>query len=272
MRQVPAIEHIIPEYPLDVRSRYGYTHPVHPELAALLEAQRDAYADRLRGFREHIPALARIPARETEAGEPWWVNVWFSGLDAVALYCLLVERNPRVFLEVGSGCSTRFARRAIRDHKLRTHIVSVDPHPRHDVAMVSDEVIRMPFEAVPPARLPTIGDEDIFFFDGSHYIFSNTDTVIATLESLPRSGSGTLLHYHDIFLPWDYPPEWRERHYAEQFVLAAYLLGDSLVDVVLPGMVCTRDAELHGILEPLWATLRSYDAPTNGQSLWLTRR
>jgi hypothetical protein len=29
------------------------------------------------------------------------------------------------------------------------------------------------------------------------------------------------VHLHDIFLPWDYPEEWRGRYYSEQYLLAA---------------------------------------------------
>jgi hypothetical protein len=267
-----AIEPIIPEYPLDVRSRYGYDRPPISEIADLFERSRDEYIRRLTSFGEHIPLLARIPDHPTGPTEPCWVNIWFTGLDAVALYATLVERNPRIFLEVGSGHSTRFARQAIRDHGLRTHIVSIDPAPRWDVSAVSDEVITAPFQDVDPKRLPTLGENDVFFFDGTHYVFSNTDTTAALLETLPNVKSGALLHFHDIFLPWDYPPEWRDRYYNEQFVIAAYLLAGGLIDVLLPSYYCVRDPELHSILEPLWRVLIRQGAATNGSSLWLVRR
>ena len=30
---------------------------------------------------------------------------------------------------------------------------------------------------------------------------------------------------HDIFLPCDYPKEWNNRYYSEQYLIGAYLLG-----------------------------------------------
>jgi hypothetical protein len=268
----PRIQPIAPEYPLDVRSRYGYTRPPHQAVNELLASRRDDYARRLADFDQHIRLLERIPAHPTSPGEPYWVNEWFNGLDAVALYAMLAERNPRIYLEVGSGCSTLFARRAIRDHHLRTAIIAIDPAPRADVSAVCDDLIPMPFQDVEPDRLPSLGGQDVFFFDGSHYVFSNTDTTVALLETAPAAGTGTLLHFHDIYLPWDYPPEWRERHYGEQFVIAAHLLGATLFDVLLPNHFCSRDPELSGLLEPLWQSLRAMGAPISGSSLWLTRR
>ena len=53
------------------------------------------------------------------------------------------------------------------------------------------------------------------------------------------------MQFHDIMLPDDYPPEWADRFYSEQYVLAAYLLaeGDRL-DVELPVHYVSRDPEL----------------------------
>ena len=51
-------------------------------------------------------------------------------------------RRPRRFIEIGSGNSTKFARRAIRDHWLNTSIVSIDPFPRSEIDAICDEVVR----------------------------------------------------------------------------------------------------------------------------------
>lgn len=260
------------DYPLDVRPRYGYSRPPLQSVQQRFAVHRDAYAAQLARFAEHIPRLQRIAPHHPPAGEPFWVNVWFAGLDAVALYSILAERNPRIYLEVGAGFSTLFAHRAIRDHQLRTAVISIDPAPRMDISRACDDLISVPFEQLDLDSLPALGAGDIFFFDGTHYVFSNTDTTVALLEVLPRVGAGALLHFHDVYLPWDYPPEWSGHHYAEQFVLAAYLLGGELVDVLLPNHFCGRDLELVAPLEPLWRSLRAMGAPVHGTSLWLTRR
>ena len=63
----------------------------------------------------------------------------------------------------------------------------------------------------------------------------NSDVTVFFLEIVPRLRSGVLLHVHDIFLRWDYPPDCNDRYYSEQYVLAAALLaGKPLLEVVLP--------------------------------------
>lgn len=54
-----------------------------------------------------------------------WLNGSFPGLDAASLYGILAANNPEFYVEVGAGNSTKFARQAITDHRLRTRIVAI---------------------------------------------------------------------------------------------------------------------------------------------------
>src|SRR5205823_13278841 len=98
------------------------------------------------------PDLVCIPEAGARRGEPFWGQSWFTGVDAAALYSFIRARRPARYHEVGSGNSTLFAARAIRDGGLPTHIVSVDPHPRADIDHVCDEVIRAPLQCLDPDR------------------------------------------------------------------------------------------------------------------------
>src|SRR5579863_7554106 len=123
------------DYPVHPRPRYGYGQPLHAELAGILGSRRACYRELLESFLPYYEDLWRIqPA-------PVWINGFLPGLDAASLYCLIRIHQPRVYLEIGSGHSTRFARRAIQDGQLATRIISVDPHPRVDIRTVADQVI-----------------------------------------------------------------------------------------------------------------------------------
>ena len=99
---------------------------------------------RLQPFRDNF---RRIAVKAPDDGSvPFWDNGWFPPLDAICLYGLVASpTNPRLYLEVGSGNSTKFVRRAIEDHKLRTKIISIDPQPRAVVDQLCDEVVRHSF-------------------------------------------------------------------------------------------------------------------------------
>jgi hypothetical protein len=260
------------DYPYEPRPRHGWGRPPHPELDAVLRERREHMRARLQGFRRYLPQLERIALQESAPGEPYWAQRWFTGLDATALYCTLAERDPALYIEVGSGSSTRFARRAVRDWKLRTSIVSIDPAPRLEVDRLCDEVVRQRLEDVDLSRFGVLADNDIFFVDGSHRTLMNSDATVALLEILPRLNPGVLVHIHDILWPWDYPDVWSRREYSEQYAVAALLLArGTLVEVDLANHFITQDTELHAILDPLWQRLGAAGVETNGLSLWLRR-
>jgi hypothetical protein len=139
---------ILLDYPVKCSHRYGYGKPPHRQLFAILEAGRNEYAKRLSGFCSLRDWLSQIPVESSpKAIEPCWgPQRHFSSLDAVALYGMLFEFRPKRFVEVGSGYSTKFARRAIDDHSLRSCITSIDPAPRAEIDKLCDSIIRQPLE------------------------------------------------------------------------------------------------------------------------------
>jgi hypothetical protein len=214
---------ILLDYPLNLEERYGYGKPPHPMLAELLKK----YAENFRSTLRHCRSLQRdlnAISMSSSDGNPRWDNIWFSGLDAASLYSILVQNNPRLFLEIGSGHSTRFAKRAIRDHNLKTRILSLDPTPRVEIDSLCDDVIRMPLELATERITGQVEPGDILFFDGSHRVFQNSDVTVFFLDILPNLKPGVIVHIHDIFLPFDYPKVWRQRYYSEQYMLASWLL------------------------------------------------
>ena len=55
---------------------------------------------------------------------------------------------------------------------------------------------------------------------------------------------GVLVGIHDICLPFDYPPDWLDRYYSEQYLLAASLLGGHRgFRTILPSFYCTAVRE-----------------------------
>jgi hypothetical protein len=246
---------ILLEYPLKPTPRWGYGKPPHAKILAILEAGRAEYAKRLSTFCQLKDSLSRIPAEGTPDGlEPCWgPQINFSGLDGIALYGMLCEFRPKSLIEVGSGYSTKFARRAIRDHSLPTRITSIDPAPRAEIDKLCDSVIRRPLEEVDPDSFSELEAGDFLFIDGSHRTFSNSDVTVVFMDVLPNLRPGVVVHFHDIFWPYDYLPEWRDRHFSEQYMLGSYLLGDfaSRVEVLLPNGLVVHDRELAGICKPL---------------------
>src|SRR5262249_59465170 len=54
------------------------------------------------------------------------------------------------------------------------------------------------------------------FMDSSHILMRGSGVDLLLNRGLPRLPAGVLVHIHDIFLPFDYPPVWGWRAYNEQ--------------------------------------------------------
>jgi hypothetical protein len=263
------------DYPINPQPRYGYGKPPHPELYEIINRRRGTYEEVLRGFLRYKDAFVRINAVESapQSRAPAWVNGWLPGLDAVAIYGFLCLHNPSRYFEIGSGNSTKFARRAIADQGLRTKITSFDPYPRAEIDAICDRLIRQPLEEVDLHIFAELEAGDILFVDHSHRVFTNSDATVVFLEIFPRLKPGVLVEFHDILLPFDYPLAWKERYYSEQYVLAAYLLAEgNTFDILLPNVFVNNDQELRQVLFPLWQDPKMQDVETHGVSFWIQRK
>ncbi len=65
---------------------------------------------------------------------------------------------------------------------------------------------------------------------------------------MPRLAAGVWIQAHDIYLPFDCPPDWMDRDYTEQYLLA----GAKRLRIEMPNAFISKDAALSGILEPPW--------------------
>lgn len=232
-------------YPIHPKSRWGHKHPSHPQLQLVLEEGRIRYEDILQQLKVHGRSLREIRQDHdpNEPSAPYWDNPWFQSFDAACLVGFLLSRQPKRYLEIGSGQSTRFARHAIQVGRLKTTVTSIDPQPRAEIDALCDQVLRVPLEECELAVFDQLESGDFLFFDGSHRVFQNSDVVVFFLEVIPRLKPGVLVHIHDIFLPADYPPAWSSFLFSEQYLLGAMLLcGAPPFRTILPNyFVCTDD-------------------------------
>lgn len=251
--------------------RWGWGHPSHAGVEALLAADDEAFAAEVEGLAAHVDDLAAIPRDGITGAEPCWRNEWLVGLDTVSLYGFTRDRKPARYVEVGSGQSTKVVARARRDGDLALEIISIDPHPRAEVDELCDRVIRQALELADLAAVfGTLEPGDVVFFDGSHRMFPNSDCVAFFLDVLPELPPGVLVGIHDIYLPDDYPATFRGAWWSEQYTLAALLLGrPSWMRVVLPCFYVSTKPRLVAPLRPLWQTPALDGVLPHGTAFWI---
>jgi predicted O-methyltransferase YrrM len=172
-------------------------------------------------------------------------NAYFSRPDAEIAYLMCRVLRPSVIVEVGSGNSTRVMRQAIIDGGLGTELIAVDPSPRVDVEPVASRFIRSRLEAADVrAVVEKLDAGDVLFIDSSHELKPGNDVLKVMFEFLPLLRPGVIVHFHDIFIPYDYPHDLldRERNIAwsEQYALYGFIL-DGAYEILWPGHFAQRN-------------------------------
>ena len=209
---------------------------VYAHIEGLLAAHMADYSSLIEALGPLLAcdALAAVPDEPRGETEPHWNNGYFTAVDARVAYALAATRRPKRIVEVGSGNSTRFFRKAITDHGLDCRLTAIDPQPRAAIRGVADEVIAESVLDTGLDRFAALEADDILFVDGSHLALNGTDTTRIFLEVLPLIRPGVLVHIHDICLPFEYSALFTERMYAEQYLLACTLMDSAKWRPLLP--------------------------------------
>jgi predicted O-methyltransferase YrrM len=182
------------------------TQPPYPAIEMLFERHASAF----RGVLDLVDAQAEALERLRELLD----QAWFPSLDSAVAYAVMRERKPRRIIEVGSGHSTRVLARALAGVG---EILAIDPAPRADIAgLPGVRVVSSTLQAAPLDLFDGFKAGDALFIDSSHILMPGSDVDLLLNRVLPRLPSGALVHIHDIFLPFDYPPIWGWRAYNEQ--------------------------------------------------------
>ena len=156
---------------------------------------------------------------------PRWNQDWFPPRRRRRL-CDGAHGEAAAHRRGGLGHSTRFLARAVADGGLDTRITAIDPKPRASLAGLDIEWIATPVQRV--AAFPALGEGDILFIDSSHQLKPGSDVDFLLNAVLPLLPQGVRVHFHDIFLPDDYPEHWAWRRYNEQPAVAALIENDVL--------------------------------------------
>lgn len=168
----------------------------------------------------------RLP--RTKAGAPpdafYLENGMFGTVDTELLWAMVRHVKPKRILEIGSGWTTALISQALArnaDEGNEGEIVTVDPNP-------PGVAYNRPRVTLHARHLQEIGDlfstlesGDMILVDSSHRYVTDGE-IDLVLRALPGL-KGVYVHFHDIFLPNDYPEQWLDRGYTEQEALAEYI-------------------------------------------------
>jgi predicted O-methyltransferase YrrM len=201
-------------------------------------------------------------------------NPYFPGGDALLLQALLRLRPPQRVVEIGSGFSSALMLDTDQVYLgSRTRFDFVEPFPERLRELLRDgdagraHIHETPVQDTPLDLCTSLQAGDVLFVDSSHVVKFGSDLLHILNEILPRLLSGVLVHFHDVFWPFEYPKHWYAlgRAWNEAYALRHFLTFNSAFRIV-----CFADwLRLHEreFLAEHIPLLPHYDAG----SLWLAR-
>ncbi len=193
-----------------------------------------------------------VTGQKVDEVSPFWNNGYFGPMDAKFLYAMARNFQPKHVIEIGSGNSTKFLRKAITDGNLATQITSIDPNPRASISSIVDSVIAASLTDCPLSTFESVQAGDFLFLDASHLVLHGTDVPFFFLRVLPMMPKGVIVHVHDIYLPEEYPEACDYVFYSEQYVLAALLLGGGNWRTLIPAHWAFTKAMVAGDGASFW--------------------
>ncbi|WP_321342319.1 class I SAM-dependent methyltransferase [Breoghania sp.] len=224
------------------------------------------------------PFVAGIPFTDHAEESTYrynYINNMYSYGDATIYYGILCKFRPKRIIEIGSGHSSALALDTIDAIKSGTKTTFIEPYPinlhkliggsynEEDVRIIEDKI-----QNVSTTIFKRLEHNDILFIDSSHVAKTGSDLLYELFEILPILKPGVIVHFHDIFWPFEYPERWlikENRAWNEVYFVRAFLTYNKRFQILFFNDYFGR---CHG------DEVAKYDTPFGknpGGGLWLRR-
>lgn len=201
-------------------------------------------------------------------------NNWFLSHDAVTLYSFLRHFKPKRIIEVGSGfssCVMLDTNEKLLNSSIKLTFIEPNPERFFNLLKNKDKesinLITKNLQDVDIEIFEELQENDILFIDSSHVSKIGSDVNKIIFEILPKLNKGVIIHFHDIFYPFEYPQSWIFKHeyfWNENYIVRAFLEYNEKFEIVF----------FNSLISKLY-TEKLSNMPlceeNEGQSIWLRK-
>lgn len=162
-----------------------------------------------------------------------YVNNYYCHTDAIVLYSVIRHFKPKRIVEIGSGFSSAVmldTNEFFFNNEIQ--LTFIDPHLGRLNSIITEsdqqsvEIIETDVQLVSLDLFKKLNSGDILFIDSTHVSKTGSDVNYILFEILPILEKGVLIHFHDIFYPFEYPKEWvyKGLNWNEDYIVRAFLM------------------------------------------------
>jgi predicted O-methyltransferase YrrM len=185
---------------------------------------------------------ARVDADSSSALRYRKAGAYYRYADSVLLYAMMRHVRPQRIIEVGSGHSSAImldTNEQFLDGAVRFTFIDPNPDRLHAILRPTDTAVhallQQRVQSVALDTFAALQANDVLFIDSSHVSKVGSDLNYLLFEVLPVLKPGVLIHFHDIFHPFEMPREWVTRnrwYWNENYLLHAFLMHNTAYEIV----------------------------------------
>ncbi|MCH8568205.1 MAG: class I SAM-dependent methyltransferase [Balneolales bacterium] len=195
--------------------------------------------EKLLHHKNHVNNLIKARRKEPVSRLYKPDSAWLGFGDATILAGMMLSRKPRKIVEAGGGFTTALMLDAIEiDEKMRaeTELLCVEPNPQrlenllnsNSNSTVTDDRFKITGKKLQDEPIDTflaLDAGDLLFIDSSHVLKAGSDLEFLLGDVLPILKPGVIVHFHDVFWPFQYPRKWirNGRYWNEAFAIRSFL-------------------------------------------------
>ena len=186
----------------------------------------------------------KLPFSDTKSSafRYFYTNPAFSYSDAICLFFMLVSKSPSKVIEVGSGYSSALMLDTFENFfEVRPEITFIEPYPDLLLSLMNQDdkkncsILSQNLQEIPLETFKILMSSDILFIDSTHIAKAGSDVNYIFSKILPILNKGVIIHFHDIFLDFEYPEIWIKegRNWNESYVLRSFLQCNNDYEILL---------------------------------------
>lgn len=170
-------------------------------------------------------------------------NSYYTHNDGIILFSIIRHFKPKNIVEIGSGYSSA----VMMDtnelfHNGEINLTFIEPYAgnRLNALMTAMDkknttLIQEDVQLVSLDVFKNLKKGDILFIDSTHAVKTGSDVNYILFEILPVLSTGVLIHFHDIYFPFEYPKSWVLDGFGwnEAYFLKAFLMYNKDFRIVL---------------------------------------
>lgn len=258
---------------VEVDRRAEYIYPAPPETLAGIDLRVEQQLQLLRQFETYYAEMSFVDG--PNPGRRYYSpNGAFPRQDAFVLHAMIRHFQPRRLVEIGCGFSSCMVLDTLEQLGWKTRLTFVEPYPELLLQLTKPED-RKHYELktnyiqdIPLDFYTSLEANDILFVDTSHVSKIGGDVNHIFFQILPVLKRGVLIHFHDIWYPFEYPRDWLERgmFWNETYLLRAFLMFNPSFEIVLFNDYLTKMAAAR-----IRESFPALQGNNRGGSIWLRR-